>query len=110
EPRSPGLYATPPLQLNLGFEAGVATPALAERIGRWAAEHTQCQVLEMVTQDHGVHWSCTTLRKLLGSLSAGMAPHSILKFFQVDITGVVRMTSCARYCKEGVGSSRPNWR
>ncbi len=36
--------------------------------------------------------------------------HSILKFFQVDITGVVRMTSCARYFKEGVGSSRPNWR
>ena len=36
--------------------------------------------------------------------------YSILKFFQVDITGVVRMTSCARYFKEGVGSSRPNWR
>src|SRR5262245_12384240 len=36
--------------------------------------------------------------------------YSILKFFQVDITGIVRMTSCARYCKEGVGSRRPNWR
>jgi hypothetical protein len=33
---------------------------------------------------------------------------SILKFFHVDITGVVRMTSCARYFKEGVDSSRPN--
>jgi hypothetical protein len=75
EPLAPGLHAIHPLELNLGFEAGVATPALAERLGRWAAEHTQCQVLEMVTQDHGVHWSCTTLRKLLGSLSAGMAPH-----------------------------------
>jgi hypothetical protein len=38
------------------------------------------------------------------------AYHSVFKFFQVDITGVVRMTSCARYFKEGVGSSRPNWR
>src|SRR6267142_974532 len=35
---------------------------------------------------------------------------SILKFFQVDITGMFRMTSCARYFKAGVGSSRPNWR
>jgi hypothetical protein len=23
-----------------------------------------------LTQDHGVHWACATLRKLLGSLSA----------------------------------------
>jgi len=75
EPLAPGLHAIHPLELNLGLEAGVATPALAERLGRWAAEHTQCQVLEMLTHDHGVHWSCTTLRKLLGSLSAGMAPH-----------------------------------
>src|SRR5215475_9882394 len=36
--------------------------------------------------------------------------HSIFKFFQVDITGIVRRTSYARYCKEGVGSRRPNWR
>src|SRR4029453_5051363 len=36
--------------------------------------------------------------------------NSTLKFFQVDITGMFRMTSCARYFKAGVGSSRPNWR
>src|SRR4029453_2712341 len=35
---------------------------------------------------------------------------SIFKLFQVDITGMFRMTSPARYFKEGVGSSRPNWR
>ena len=34
--------------------------------------------------------------------------HLILKFFQIDITGMFRMTSSARYFKEGVGSSRPN--
>jgi hypothetical protein len=34
--------------------------------------------------------------------------NSILKFFQVDITGMFRMTSSARYLKAGVGSSRPN--
>ena len=75
EPLMPGLRAIHPLELTLGMQAGVATPALAERVGRWAAEHTQRQVLEMLQQDHGVHGSCTTLRKLLSSLRAGMAPH-----------------------------------
>src|SRR5215470_13518315 len=28
----------------------------------------------MLQEDHGVHWSCATLRKLLSSLSTGMAP------------------------------------
>ena len=36
--------------------------------------------------------------------------NSILKFFQVDSTGMFRMTSSARYFTKGVGSSRPNWR
>jgi hypothetical protein len=75
EPLTPGRRAIPPLELTLGIEAGWATPALAERVGRWAADHTQRQVLEMVQHDHGVPWSCATLRKLLGSLSAGMAAH-----------------------------------
>src|SRR5919206_4013657 len=75
EPLTPGRRAIHPLELTLGMEAGVATPALAERVGRWAADHTQRQVLEMLQQDHGVHWSCATLRKLLSSLSAGMAAH-----------------------------------
>ena len=59
------MFALHPLELTLGMEAGVATPALAERVGRWAADHTQRQVLELVQHDHGVHWSCATLRKLL---------------------------------------------
>jgi hypothetical protein len=64
-----------PLELYLGIEAGLATPALAERVGYWATDHTQNEVLEIVQRDHGVSWSCTTLRKLLGRLRAGMAPH-----------------------------------
>jgi hypothetical protein len=75
EPLTPGQRAIHPLELNVGIESGVATPALAERVGRWAVDHTQRQVLEMLQQDHGVHWSCATLRKLLGSLSTGMAAH-----------------------------------
>ena len=40
-----------PLELCLGLEIGFATPALAERIGRWAADHSQGQVLEMLAHD-----------------------------------------------------------
>ena len=29
----------------------------------------------MLEEDHGVGWSCTSLRKLLWSLRTGMAPH-----------------------------------
>ena len=36
------------------------------------------------------------------------AENSVIKFFQVDITGMVRMTSSARYFNAGVGSRRPN--
>jgi hypothetical protein len=64
-----------PLELRLGLEAGVATPALAERIGYWSTDHTQQEVLEMVQRDHGVKWSCASLRKVVGTLRAGMAPH-----------------------------------
>jgi len=74
EPLLPGRRAIHPLELPLGMEAGGATPALAERVGRWAAEHTQRQVLEMGQHDHGVHWACATLRQLLSRLRAGLAP------------------------------------
>ena len=63
-----------PVELRLGLEAGLATPALAERVGRWATDHTQHEVLEMVQRDHGVEWSCSSLRNVVGSLRAGMAP------------------------------------
>jgi hypothetical protein len=37
-----------------------------------------------------------------------VARYSILKFFQVDSTGMLRMTLSARYFRDGVGSSRPS--
>ena len=75
EPLERGVHAIHPLELHVGVEAGLATPALAERVGQWAADHTQRQVLAMLEGDHDVHWSCTSLRKVLASLSAGMAKH-----------------------------------
>jgi hypothetical protein len=64
-----------PLELQLGLEAGLATPALAERVGRLTTEHSQQEMLEMLQADHGVHWSCSSLRKVLASLQKGMTPH-----------------------------------
>jgi hypothetical protein len=64
-----------PLERRLGIEAGLATPALAARVGRWSTEHTPQEGLELVEKDHGVHWSCTCRRNVLGSLRRGMAPH-----------------------------------
>ena len=92
--------AIDPLELRLGIEAGLASPALAERVGFWSTDHTQHEVLELLERDHGVHWSCSSLRKLLGSLRQGMAPHR--ESCQVD--QVVRWIEQARAAK---GRFRP---
>jgi hypothetical protein len=83
-PLAPSARAIHPLELRGGIEAGLATPALAERLGGWAADHTQRQVLEMLHQDHGVHWSCTTWRKLLGRLRTGRGAHRISARISMD--------------------------
>jgi hypothetical protein len=75
EPLARGGSSLHPLALRVGIEAGVATPALAERVGYWATDHTQDQGLERLEKDHGVHGSHTSLRTWLGSWRAGMVPH-----------------------------------
>jgi hypothetical protein len=75
EPLMAGSRSIHPLELRLGLEAGLATPALAGRIGGWAAEHAQRQGLERLSHDHGVPWSCTPLRKLLSRLRRGLGAH-----------------------------------
>ena len=61
-----------PLEIQLGIEAGLATPALAERVGLWSAEHEQEQVRLWLRHEHGVCWSVKSLRKLTASLRDGM--------------------------------------
>jgi hypothetical protein len=70
EPGEPCLF---PLELQLGIEAGLATPALAERVGLWSAEHEQEQVRALVRQEHNVAWSVTSLRKVVSALRDGLA-------------------------------------
>lgn len=64
-----------PLELRLGLEAGRATAALADRVGRQAARCTQQAVLRALREDHGVSWSVHLLRKVTASVAGGMAAH-----------------------------------
>jgi len=68
----PGIF---PLEIRLGLEAARATPALADRIGQYAAQCTQQTVLQILRRDHGVNWSVGLLRKVTAAVAAGMAEH-----------------------------------
>jgi hypothetical protein len=74
EPLEAGLVCQFPLEIGLGITAGRATPALAERVGQWAAQHTQQNVLTLLGHEHNVNWSVETLRKVTAAVSAGLAP------------------------------------
>jgi hypothetical protein len=64
-----------PLENRLGLEAGLATPALAERAAQAAATSTQGTVLDRLSHDHGVCWSVASLRKVIAGVATGMEPH-----------------------------------
>jgi hypothetical protein len=64
-----------PLELRLGLEARLATPALAERVALAAVATTQNEVRAALDRDHGVSWSVASLRKVIAGVSAGMEPH-----------------------------------
>jgi len=61
------------LELRLGVVAGLATPALAERVGRWSADHEQDAVRALLLAEHGVCWSVASLRKVVAAVRAGVA-------------------------------------
>src|SRR5437016_5677228 len=64
-----------PLEIRLGLEAGLATPALAERAAQAAASSPQAAVLTRLKADHGVCWSAASLRKVVAGVAAGMDEH-----------------------------------
>jgi hypothetical protein len=63
EPREAGERCLFPLDLLLGLVAGIATPALASRVGCLVAQHPQRDVLRLLKQDNGLRWSHALLRK-----------------------------------------------
>jgi hypothetical protein len=62
-----------PLELRLGVVAGLATPALAERVGRWSADHEQEAVRSLLQAEHGVSWSVPSVRKVAAAVRDGVA-------------------------------------
>ena len=73
EPLERGSRSIHPLEQRLGVEAGCASAALADRVGQWAAQLPQRGVQAILQRDHGVVWSCATLRKVTAHLAAGLA-------------------------------------
>jgi hypothetical protein len=64
-----------PLEIHLGLESGLCTPALTERVAQAAMATTQNTVLATLKRDHGVSWSVATLRKVIAGVATGMEPH-----------------------------------
>src|SRR5208337_4805468 len=64
-----------PLEIRLGLEVGLATPALTERVGQAAVTSSQNSVLEYLKRNHGVSWSVATLRKVIAGLTEAMELH-----------------------------------
>jgi hypothetical protein len=75
EARDDGKKSFSPLEVLLGIVAGNATAALAERVGREAADHTQEELLARLRRDHHVAWSVAVLRNVTSAVSEGVAGH-----------------------------------
>jgi hypothetical protein len=71
EPGMPGLF---PLELALGIVGRLATPALADQVGRLMAELTQQQTQAVLRQRYGVSWSVQALRKVTAALAESLTP------------------------------------
>lgn len=67
----PGLF---PLEHALGVVAHLATPALADQVGRLTAELTQQQTLAVLAERYHVRLSVGALRKIVAHLAAALTP------------------------------------
>lgn len=70
-PEEPALF---PLERALGVVFHLATPALADVVGRLTAELTQQQTLAVLRERHGVSWSVGSLRKVVAVLADTLEP------------------------------------
>jgi hypothetical protein len=62
EPRTVGERCLFPLEILLGLVIGRVTPALAARVGRLTAVHTQREARRLLRQENGLKWSHPLLR------------------------------------------------
>lgn len=96
----PGERCIIPFELECGIVAGLATPALAERVGCWSADVEQRQIREMLQQDHQVGWSVTSLRKVTKAVSDGVVEPGRL-------TRRERVVALLEEAEESKGKHRP---
>ena len=89
-----------PLEIRLGLAVGRATPALAGRAARAAADSTQGDVLADLKRDHAVAWSVDTLRAVIASTWDGMAP-------QFHDAQVARALAWLEQARASRGSRKP---
>jgi hypothetical protein len=89
-----------PLEIRLGLAAGRATPALAERAARAAADSAQGPLLADLKRDHAVSWSVATLRAVIAATWEGMAP----RFHDAQVARALAWLEQARASK---GARKP---
>ena len=90
-----GLSALFPLESQLGIVAGVATPALADRVARLAADLTQRQLASVLIEEHQVRWGAETLRKVVAAMAEDLSPFrhqaqvtQVLAWLQITCRGI----------------------
>ena len=71
EPGMPGLF---PLEQALGIVARLATPALADQVGRLMAELPQQQTQAVLPERYAVSCSVKSLRKVTAALAESLSP------------------------------------
>jgi hypothetical protein len=86
--------------MRLGIVAGLATPALAERVARWSAEQEQAAVLAGVSAEHGVSWSVASLRKVTVAVRDGVAEPG-------EQARVERLLELMSEAEQSLGKHRP---
>jgi hypothetical protein len=97
EPGTPGLF---PLEQALGIVGRLATPALADQVGRLTAELTQQQTQAVLRQRYGVSWSVKSLRKVTAALAESLAPLR-------QEAQVARLMELLRQAFASAGKNRP---
>lgn len=70
-----GLRSIAPLAEQLGLVAGKATPALAEVIGRLAAEQSESHVGEFLQREHAVTLAANTVCLVRNAVAQGISQH-----------------------------------
>jgi hypothetical protein len=73
EPREAGERCLFPLGCLLGLVAGRGTPALADRVGRLVALHTQREALRLLREENNLGWSPALLRVVAADVADALA-------------------------------------